>query len=294
MNRMWNPSALVIGSEAALALYPILIKTVPVNLSTQLLARFLTFVAAGWALAPAGSLGTLWSPGAVSRTLGLGAITLAHVFTSYLAFETLPAGVAMSLFYTYPVFNLIGGVLGFGETISLVQGLLVAVAIAGVVLVSLGTRDTAEGAQNPQVNWKGVAAGLAAALTETLMYFAVRTAKETNPYFSMLELYSGALAGMLGLAAAGSFDKIPALSTEGSPQSWTKMLLFNTVVGFVGYAIRFFAIPQMSTVAFSLLSLVGVIASFGWGLAFVSEVPNVLSLSGAGLIALAAAFTDKK
>jgi drug/metabolite transporter (DMT)-like permease len=170
----------------------------------------------------------------------------------------------------------------------------VTVAIAGVVLVSLGTRDTAEGAQNPQVNWKGVTAGLAAALTETLMYFAVRTAKETNPYFSMLELYSGALVGMLGLAAAGSFGKISALSIEGSPQSWTKMLFFNTLVGFVGYATRFFAIPQMSTVAFSLLSLVGVIASFVWGLAFVSEVPNALSLGGAALIALAAAFTDKK
>ena len=34
-------SYIVIGSEIALALYPILIKTVPVNLATQLVARFL-------------------------------------------------------------------------------------------------------------------------------------------------------------------------------------------------------------------------------------------------------------
>jgi drug/metabolite transporter (DMT)-like permease len=288
---MFSPSSLVILSEAALALYPILIKTVPVNLTTQLLARFLTFVVCAGVLAPTGSLGSLWSPGALPRTLGLGGITLVHVFTSYYAFLSLPAGVAMSLFYTYPVFNLLGGWLGYGERISLTQGLLVLVAIAGVVLLSMGTREEVE---NPSIEWKGILAGLGAAVTETLMYFAVRTAKQTNPYFSTLELYSGALAGMIGLVAAGKLGGVEALKLESGSTNWIKMLAFNSFIGFAGYALRFFTIPQMSTLAFSMLSLVGVIASFVFGLAFVSEVPNALSLSGAALISLAAAFTDKQ
>ncbi len=311
---MFSPSALVIVSEAALALYPILIKTVPVNLTTQLLARFLTFVVCAAPLAPTGSLGSLWSPGALPRTLGLGGITLAHVFTSYYAFSSLPAGVAMALFYTYPVFNLLGGWLGYGERISMFQGLLVAVAILGVIFLSMGTREDADldteriqqssldgravplakGAEKPTIEWKGILAGLGAALTETLMYFAVRTANQTNPFFSTLELYSGALVGMVGLLIAGKIGNIPELRLDNKPTNWLKMLLFNSVIGFAGYALRFFTIPQMSTLAFSMLSLVGVIASFVFGLVFVSEVPNVMSLSGAALIALAAAFTDKK
>lgn len=288
---MFSPSYLVILSEATLSLYPILIKTVPVNLTTQLLARFLTFVVCAGALAPTGSLGSLWSPAALPRTLGLGGITLAHVFSSYYAFSSLPAGVAMALFYTYPVFNLLGGWLGYGEQISLLQGLLVIVAIAGVVLISMGTREEVE---NATIEWKGILAGLAAALTETLMYFAVRTAKQANPYVSTLELYSGALVGMVGLLGVGKVGNIPELHLESGASNWLKMLLFNSVIGFSGYALRFFTIPQMSTLAFSMLSLVGVIASFVFGLVFVSEVPNALSIGGAALIALAAAFTDKK
>jgi drug/metabolite transporter (DMT)-like permease len=206
----------------------------------------------------------------------------------------LPAGVAMALFYTYPVLNLLGGWLGYGERISMFQGLLVAVAIIGVILLSMGTKEDAEGSSAPTIEWKGILAGLGAALTETLMYFAVRTAHQTNPFFSTLELYSGALAGMVGLLVAGKIGNIPELRLDNGPTNWLKMLLFNSGIGFAGYALRFFTIPQMSTLAFSMLSLVGVIASFVFGLVFVSEVPNALSLSGAALIALAAAFTDKR
>lgn len=285
-----NPSTIVLFSEVALALYPILIKTVPVNLATQLLSRFFTFTALAAPLSP-GSLSDLWSLKHIGRTAGLGAITLAHVFTSYLAFGSLPAGVAMALFYTYPIFNILGGMLFFGESISVLEGVFIGVALAGVVLLALGTKE--EGGQEG-IQWTGVLAGLAAALTETIMYFAVRTSRRTDAFYSTVELYSGALVGMVGLVGLGSLGGLEALKISWEGVAWAKMLGFNALIGFVGYVLRFYAIPKMSTVAFSLLSLVGVVASFGWGLAFVSEVPNLYSGIGAGLIILSAMMSDKK
>lgn len=279
-----NPSSIVIGSEAALALYPILIKTVPTGLTTQLFARFLTYTVLAAALAkPKAILGTWGSPRAAAKSGALGLLTLSHVASSYYAFQQLPAGAAMSIFYTYPLWNLLGGAAALGERISSGQLALVALGFAGTVLISLESR---EGEGRP-IRWKGVLAALGAALTETGMYFAVRGAAAPDPYFSMLELYPGAL---LGLLAALGLSREGLTQIDTRPTVWAPMLLFNTFIGFIGYALRFYAIPKLPTVVFSLLSFVGVIASFIWGWLFVGETASWKTLLGAGMISLSSGF----
>ena len=279
-------STIVVLSEIALALYPILIKRVPTNLLTQTLSRLLTFSVLGFLFASPTDISETWlNRDGLLRSMGLGLITLLHVGVSYFAFETLPVGVAMSLFYFYPIFNLIGGVLGFGETISALQILLVFVAFVGVILVSLSITEGETEEKNPY-EWKGILAGLGAALTETLMYFGVRTAKQPNPYFATLELYPGALIPFIGMLLASG----KAIDTR--PSVWIPMTLFNTFIGFVGYAMRFWAIPRVSTILFSLLTFIGVIASFSWGYLFAEETPTMMALVGAGLISLGVGFSD--
>lgn len=278
-------TAIVILSEVALALYPILIKRVPTDLPTQTLSRLLTFSILGYLFASATDVKQTWGSEGIYRSLGLGLITLIHVGVSYFAFETLPAGVAMSLFYFYPIFNLIGGVLRFGESISFLQIALVLVAFVGVILVSLSLTEGETEEKSPY-EWKGIAAALGAALTETFMYFAVRTAKIPNPYFATLELYPGALLPFVGMLLASS-TKI-----DWNPSVWIPMTLFNVLIGFVGYAMRFWAIPRVSTVLFSLLTFIGVIASFSWGYLFAEERPTWMALLGALLISLGVGFSD--
>jgi drug/metabolite transporter (DMT)-like permease len=300
LNRM-KSSAIVVLSEIALALYPILIKRVPTDLTTQTLSRLLTFSILGFALGSSTDVSQTWmTSDGLFRSLGLGLITLLHVGVSYFAFEALPAGVAMSLFYFYPIFNLIGGVLGFGESISALQMVLVFVAFLGVILVSLSitegateteTETETETQEKPgkdPKNLKGILAGLAAALTETLMYFGVRTAKLPNPYFATLELYPGALIPFVGMLLA-SGAKI-----DWRPSVWLPMTLFNTFIGFIGYALRFYAVPRVSTLLFSLLAFIGVIASFVWGYLFAEETPSWMALLGALLISLGVGFSDKQ
>lgn len=270
-------TGIVVGSEVALALYPILIKKVPTDILTQIFSRILTYSALAFALASkADIVGTWGSSGAILRSILLGTLTLIHIGSSYLTFQNLSAGAGMTLFYTYPILNLVGAIFFLGESFSLLQFALVALAFAGVALVGMGTKQEEKKQQDRFI---GILAGLAAAVTETIMYFVVKGAKIPSPFFSVLELYPGAIVGFLLylFTQKGSLDF--------RPEVWTPMVLFNTLVGFLGYALRFYAIPRVSTFVFSLLSFIGVVASFIWGYFFVDEIPNWATAAGALLIA---------
>ncbi len=282
-------SAILIGSEATLALYPILIKNVPTNLPTQLLSRMLVYSSLAYWFATDTDVSMTWGHlGGILRSSSLGLLTLFHIGCSYYAFQELPAGVAMSLFYTYPIWNVVGAALGFGETFSIVQILLVLLGFAGTIFVAYGNKDPDPQKQKDPFKWKGLLAGLLAALTESAMYFAVRTADRPSPFYAILELYPGALFALLPILW---FTKS---SIDVRPQVWARMLSFNTLVGFLGYTLRFYAIPRVSTIVFSLLSFVGVLASFFWGYLFVNEIPTSLTLVGSLVISLAAAFSSFK
>jgi drug/metabolite transporter (DMT)-like permease len=280
-------TAIVLASEAALGLYPVLIKTVPTNLPTQLLSRFLVYSGLAYTLASDSDVQMTWGnlQGALRSSL-LGALTLLHVGTSYYAFQELPTGVSMSLFYTYPIWNLLGAYLGFGETFSWFQISLVLVGFAGAALVAYGNKDPDPQKQKDPFKWKGILAALFAALTESAIYFAVRTANRPSPFYAILELYP---AAVVFLAPILVYSKS---SIDFRPQVWARMISFNTLIGFLGYCLRFYAIPRVSTIVFSLLSFVGVVTSFGFGYLFLNEVPSWLTMAGGGVIAAVAAFSS--
>lgn len=282
-------SAIVVASEATLALYPILIKTVPTNLGTQILSRLLVYSGLAYFLASDSDILMTWGNAqGVLRSSFLGLLTLVHIGTSYYAFQELPAGVSMSLFYTYPLWNLLGAAIGFGESFDISQWLFVFIGFLGVVLVAYGNKDPDPQKQKDAYNWKGILAALAAALTESAMYFAVRTAERPSPFYAVLELYPGALAFLLPIL--WYFKS----SIDFRPQVWARMLSFNTLIGFLGYCLRFYAIPRVPTFIFSLLSFVGVLASFGWGYLFLYERPSWLTLAGGVLIGSIAGFSSLK
>ena len=81
-------SAIVIVSEIALALYPILIKTVPTDIATQLVSRLLTFSTLAYALGTKSDVTRTWGDlSAATNSFLRGLVTLFHVGTSYYAFQ---------------------------------------------------------------------------------------------------------------------------------------------------------------------------------------------------------------
>lgn len=267
--------SVVLLSEVLLSAYPILIKQTNASIFTQVGVRMGVFALAAIGMA-------VWMRQSLTNLSPLillagGLLNLAHVGASYKAFTDLTAGNAMALFYTYPVMNLIAASFALGERIEPLTWMWMGVALLGAVLI----------AQPSGSGWNlvGVGAALLAAATETGIYLWFRDLpKETLPWKRMMELYGGSflLWGVLALSGLwkGSAGSLQASSAVG-------MVLFNLLIGFVGYGMRFFTIPKVSTVVFSALSFFGIVAAYIFGWLFQSEVPSWTAFAGAIAIIVA-------
>ena len=275
-------------AEIALALHPILIKEIPANLTTQLVARLGTYGILSLALAaPSERIDTWGSSGAIATSVGLGLMNLVHIAASYISYALLPAGSALALFYTYPFMNILAGTLFLGDSFQWRIVPLMAIAFAGVLLIAFSTKEAdveAPKAEYPTqiqgIGW-GVIMALISAITETLIYLVAKVPRGANsPWLSMSRLYPGALVGLGGwLFATGKFTEI-----QGGMGIWGPLLGFNIFIGFIGYSLRFFSIPKLPTAMFSILTFIGVVAGYIWGMIFSNEKPKLQSLTGAGLI----------
>ena len=294
-----NPSYSAIYGELVLALYPILIKTVPTTLLTQTLARFSVFPALAAAIGPPGEWAEAWgSPSRAAFSMAHGLLNLVHVAASYMSYQDLPAGMAVSLFYTYPIWILIGRVVFYNEALPAHAVLLIGMALVGTYLVSTASSTTVEGATGVAKSAvadghlaaeekaaatgklrRGIAAALLAAFTETLIYFFVRGHGTKSPFFTIDHLYPGGLAILL------IYSLFNQKQVDNKRSTWLPLIAFNALLGFSGYVLRFFSIPKLSTLVFSVLSFIGVMAAHGWGVLFAGESLNVQSLVGGGLIA---------
>lgn len=279
----------VILSEASLSLYPILIKNVNTDLATQLFFRLGSYSALTGVFADRRDIAATWGnlPGAAS-SFALGLMNLVHIGASYVGFANLPAGTAMALFYMYPFLNILAGVMFLGEDFEMKLLPFFAAALCGVYLLSKDESGQGKGSKESNENgsdegfkspsWKlGLLAIFIAALTETIIFIVAKVAPSgTNAFYPMLQLYVGAfiilLGGLFGLG------KMPDWSAS------LPLVFFNVFVGFIGYLMRFHAIPLLPTAIFSILSFVGVITAYGWGNLFAHEVPTLRALIGAGLI----------
>lgn len=275
-------------AEIALALHPIIIKEIPASLSTQLLARLGTYGTLSFALASPSERKETWgSAESAFTSFALGLMNLVHIASSYISYALLPAGSALALFYTYPFINILAGVLFLGDSFSWSFLPLMIIAFIGVILIAYSTKE--QNVEEPKsleeypkmfrgVAW-GIVMALISAFTETLIFLVAKTPRGAHsPWLSMSRLYPGAFLALLGWIF---YEQKPI---ETNLRIWTPLLLFNLFIGFLGYSLRFFSIPLLPTAVFSLLTFIGVVAGYVWGLVFSKEVPNIKSLTGAGLI----------
>ena len=277
--------ALLLLSETILSAYPLLIKLVDTSIFFQTGLRM--FIYAILAAIAAGVMGVplmadaLFSP----QTIAVGTMNLLHVLTSYTAFNTLAAGNAMALFYTYPVWNIIGAAIAFKEKLELSSLPWIGTALLGAILL----------AQPTSTNWTvvGVISALVAALTETGIYLWFRSSPDDKknteqPWTKMIQMYGS--SGVLWAVAAivmTAMGIIGARTWNVSGQGLAGIVAFNAFVGFTGYALRFYIIPKVSTVVFSALSFFGIITAYILGWLFVGETPTLTQGLGAAAIILA-------
>jgi len=276
---------IVPASEVILASYPILIKSVDTNLWTQVFVRNLVYTSIAAFILGFGKQG--FSDVSLMNTSGGGLLNLFHVGVSYKAFSDLPAGNAMAIFYAYPIWNLIGAYFIFNERIPWYQVPWIVLALAGMLMIAQPNVGTLLNAEKPL----GLLAAVFSGITESMIYFFFRLLGNKQKTFrGMFELYGGSLAWMVpvvGLASlfANANTSLPKLDL--STKSWVPMILFNALVGFIGYSMRFAAIPYVSTMIFSVLSFFGIVAAFVFGYLFEGEKPSVLAAGGSLAILIA-------
>jgi drug/metabolite transporter (DMT)-like permease len=277
-----SPTLSVLYSELVLSLYPILIKVVNTNMYTQLLSRFLVFPILAF-LGATLYHQPLWdSTSDWLSALIMNIINMAHIGVSYTAFKDLPAGTAISLFYLYPIFNVIAGVLLFGESISLLSIGLILVAFVGTYFIATSHPEEKKTDTAYHTTYdRGVIMGILAAMTETLIFIFVRSNKKAHqsPFYAISQLYPFGLVALIG------YGLFQTNMVDTTPIHWLYLLGFNAILGFTGYLARFYGISNVPTIVFSLLSFIGVIGGYVWGLLFTDDKPTVKAVIGGGCIA---------
>ena len=277
-------TAAITGSmlgQSLASLIPILIKKVDTNLLTQTIARFLFYPLVATILG--GKLPDWSTPTLAAKGLALGGMNLAHVGSSYMAFRDLPAGIAMTIFYTYPFFNLIGSKIFFGESVPLKVIPLFILAFIGVVLVSFASADdtayTQEGREAPNAT-RGIIMALLAALTETGIFLAVRGAPSMGGFDNINYMYVGGLL----LLVAGIFIFGKGEEVDTKEKTWGQLGGFNSIIGLGGTTLIFLTNHFLPTHVYSLVSFIGLATSYIFGLLFADEKPSVGALTGTGLL----------
>ena len=318
-----NNISLLIGSELALSLYPQLIKLVPATIEIQVIVRFITYaILAIIALPSSNTLNTLNQPNIfkeiknipIFSSILMGCVNILHVASSYYSFKVLSSGFSYSLFYTYPIFNLLGRSIFNKETISPINYLYIIIAIIGVYLIyykqntqhNLETKNLDTTKKNTDSNnsnnysdyAKGLLAGIGSAITESLIYFMVKNDIPTvSPFVQIIKTYL--LGGVLSLIYLGkkifydnadnadkSKDDVNSSMLEYKLgwDSWITLILFNALVGFIGYVLRFYLIPKITTLKFNSLIFIGVVFAYIWGYLLSDEKIYLENILGTGLI----------
>ena len=275
-------SGLVLVSEVLLSAYPLLIKRIDMSVVFQTGLRLFVFTVLAALIGTPPSLDVLAS----TETVAMGGTYLLHIFSSYTAFSLLPAGNAMALFYTYPLWNILGTSLLLGEQLDFTTLPWVGVALAGAMAL----------AQPTAKNWSlmGVVMALTAALTETAVYLWFKShpdkeeTKDPTPWTKMIQMFGGSgLLWALAVAAATVAGLTTAHMFRSSLSGLAAILGFNALIGFGGYALRLYMIPKVSTVLFSSLSFFGIVSAYLYGWIGANEWPNTVQMSGAAAIILA-------
>jgi drug/metabolite transporter (DMT)-like permease len=277
----------LVAAESLLALTPIVIKKTLVDPTRALWSRTITAAVIGYLVSTDRTL-TMEEIGAAAL---LGYTNLLHISSSYEAFRNLPAGQAMSIMYTYPLWILLINAYFNGESISARSYNFMGVATAGAALLSYNPGETPPPMTGgtPSQGWGLLTAGVAA-ITEASMHGVLKRLAWKDAGKSVWVVSAGAALWLLvSVGFSGIFSGILP-DFMGTPTDVAKLTIFHGLTTFIGYYLRFYAVPRLSTVTYSVLSYSGIFASYLFGLWFLGEKPSAISLLGALLILVSGIF----
>lgn len=264
----------MLGSALGFSLMSLFVKLASAEFPTMELvfarSAFMAALTAG-ALRHAGL--SLW--GTDRTTLALrGAVGATALSLFYFGIGRLPLGDAVTVQYTAPVWTALTAALLLGERLRPVIFLGALLSLAGVVLVARPAALFGAGAT--EIDGLGVAAVATAAVLSGLAYTFVRKLRTTDRPMTIIFYLSWiGMVGSLPFALGGW--------VWPSPTGWLLLLAIGlaTHAGQVGLT-KGMALLEAGTA--SAIGYVQVVLAFVWGIAFLGDPINALSLTGAAVI----------
>jgi drug/metabolite transporter (DMT)-like permease len=262
----------IIASEFILGLYSVLIKTVPTTLSTQILARMLTYTLGSLVIS---QKSTPINP-SICHLLYMGLLNIIHISSSYYAFKTLPSATALSMFYTYPFFNVLFSSIFLNEKLNFAALPWLALSFVGCLFMIFPTHG------HDEINIPGLFSIIVSAITEALIYIVFRCYEPTEAE-GMFHLYGGGLIATLLARGANIIEPF-----DFSIKTWAPLLVFNLLIGFLAYSLIFQSIPKISVELFASLAFFGVLSGFIFGEIGGEKRPSIPTYVGAVAIVASA------
>lgn len=265
-----------LASESLLSLYPIFVKNIGLPLTLQTWSRCFSYaLISGFFIDYSFVINTLFTYSGIMLSL----VTIVHIYTSYRGFELLESGVAYSIFYLYPIIILLMS----GHKIQSIMLLsLVGVYLLASKEIGFFSKENMEIMKAGDKTWSGntlwgvIMIGLAA-FTEAVIYFLVRDIKTMNNWNHIfISYFLGAI-----LLTWYFFDNIKGMKWNGR---LSMSLGINSLIGLIGYLLRFYAVSRLDTMVYAPLSYFGIVMSFVYGVFIGGESVDLKKIVGAGLI----------
>lgn len=271
-----------LASEGLLSLYPIFVKNIGLPLSLQTWSRCFSYaIISGFFIDYSFVFNALFTYSGIMLSL----VTLVHIYTSYRGFELLESGVAYSIFYLYPIMILLMA----GNKIHSVMLL----ALVGVYLLAsnesslystffskdglVSEDDNTDKNRGIFVSIEGIVMILIAAFTEAVIYFLVRDIKTFNNWNHIFISY------FLG-AILLSWYMLSDILVMKLNSRLSMSLIINSLIGLIGYLLRFYAVSRLDTMIYAPLSYFGIVMSFVYGIFINGDSISLKKIIGALLI----------
>lgn len=256
-------------SESLLSLYPIFIKKLYLPTNLQLIIRLFIYLIISLFFC---NFGFIKKYIFNYNVLILGLINLLHIYSSYKGFELLESGISYTLFYTYPIFILLltGTPLHFSIFISLL----------GVFILTY--KEFSNG-----ISYKGLFMILIASFTEALIYLYINKIPTKNNWNHLFLTYLyGTIIITFYFIYKQYYSNQPFKINKLQNKNILLSLIINSIIGSLGYYLRFYATTRLNPFIYAILSYFGILMSFIYGIIFNNENITLQKIMGSIFIFL--------
>lgn len=260
-------------SESILGFVPFFIKTINISFFDKYFLRFLIFVLISIFFVDFNIIQKyLFKKDGII----LGLITIIHVYTSYKGYELLKGGVANSILYLYPLFILLIKDQKFRWVylIFLLGLFLLAYSDFYYYQKEEYQNNILDLSKKKEIyKFEGIINMLISAITEACIYFYILKIKTKNNWNHIFISY------FMGLLFVLLFNIKKIINYQLNLNKFITSIFYIFIL-LIGYYLRFYAINNLSTINYSILSYMGIFITYLYGFIFLKEKINIFNISG--------------